>query len=120
MIETSLVLNESDSVLLDASGNGAITMGPGSAWERWEVERTSVNVSVGQPVPVCYILRGYSSDLRNVIDGTYTASLDTSTVAFMVAAGEKVTASFQGGSPGSVASVVFAGKKIVRGDIGYR
>lgn len=119
-METELVLNVSASVVLDSSGNGAVVLGPGSAWERWRVERVSINVSVGSPVPVYYTLRGYSTDLRNVIDGTYSASLNTSTVAFDVAAGEKVTGLFQNGAPGATASVSFAGKLLMRGNIGYR
>lgn len=119
MIETELFLSESESAVLDASGNVDIIMGPSSSWETWNVTRVSVFVSVGEPVPVCYILRGYSSDLRNLIDGTYTATLDTSTVAFDIRAGEKVTASFQGGQAGATATVVFSGKKTLRGKVAY-
>lgn len=125
MADTTLELSMSTSVTLDASGNGDIRIGPNSPFERWEVTVTNVGV---QPVPPatsvvrvakCDILRGYSADSRNRIDGTYDGTLDTSTVSYTVYSGQVITVTFRGGDVGAVATVTLAGSRIVKGRRAY-
>jgi hypothetical protein len=115
-MSTPVLLSQSMSKALDASGNGTIQMGPLSAREVWSPQNVSVSVSTNTLEAFCKIYIGDTPLQRNFIDGTYSGSSGdgSSRVAnSIVKSGQYVWAVWTGGDPLSMATLLVTGTKTV-------
>lgn len=104
-------LNVSGSVTLNGSGSGTVSLGP-NVGQRWSNITASIQVS--QPVtnePMCSLYMGAAATSDNLIDGTYTGSLNSSTNTSNrpLTAGQKIFAVWSGGDAGSRATLTLTG-----------
>jgi hypothetical protein len=113
----SVPLSQSTTTVLNSSGNGTISLGPISAREIWSPQ--TVHVQCQQPVTneaKCTIYVGYSATQDNFRDATWSGSSGDSSSkvnADTVKCGHFVWASWTGGDPGSVATLVVTGTKTI-------
>lgn len=107
-------LNESASVVLDATGAGSARLGPGAAGVVWQVSLVSVFCSVSNPMPIGVLYLG-SPAPSNIKDGTYSAALNstTYTVPVELHAGQYFTMVWTGGQPGATGTVTAQGTKVI-------
>lgn len=111
---TNNPLNEAANVTLDGSGNGTVSMGPVTG-ERWKLTnagvRTNTSSNPAANVPQCRIYIGGAPIDSFFIDGTFTGNLNsTSRVSGIpVGNGQRIWAVWQGGDPGSVATLSIIG-----------
>lgn len=108
-------LNETVSVTLDSSGNGAAGVGPLSARETWFPTTAHVSVSSDVAEAVCNIFQGDAPDQRCFRDATASGSFGDSTdrVTGPLKNPERVWAVWEGGDPGAVASLTVSGTKTI-------
>lgn len=108
----TLPLDESTQIVLDASGNGAVTIGPSYSYQIWKPTQINVLVSSNQKEPVFKYYRGSSIGLTNYLGGTYTGSNDQSDISGQILQpGEVFLCVWTGGDPGALASVGLNGTK---------
>lgn len=112
-------LDERRSVTLDASGNGTITIAPGGARERWEINLITVNTTnvpaLSTNVPSLVIYRAAAIP-GNQLGGTFNALLDTNTDEFLLNMNEGMVFVFSLGDVGSLGTVHIEGVRHVWGD----
>lgn len=109
MADIEYSLNERQSVVLGATGNGTITMRPSNAHERWVITTTVVSVSTNTLEPK------YVTMLNGVeVDSTLTGSGDSSDSVIELNEGSVFTAQWTGGDVGARAVVSLTGKRIQR------
>lgn len=114
---TSVSLYISSSVVLNASGNGTVSLGPLTAREVWHP--ANVHVQANQnPVKeaVCNIYVGDTPTQNNWRDATFSGSSGDSTDAVsadVVKCGWKIWAVWTGGDAGQTATLVITGTKEV-------
>jgi hypothetical protein len=103
-------LEQSGSVLLDASGNGTVEiLVPYS--QRWRITRITVSTVIQiPPIPRCVVYRN-SIAASSIVDGTYTGSQDTSDMnsPTVFEGGEKIVVRWTAGTVGDTATVNIAG-----------
>jgi hypothetical protein len=99
----------SRSVVFDANGRGAITLGPERARERWHITRIAVQAT-GDLVPECRIYRGAESPSA-LIDGTATGNFDISETNLQLQSSEHITAIWSDGSPNGIGTIVVEGER---------
>lgn len=98
---TTLPLNEGSSVVLNASGNGVVTLGPTSTGETWNITKVSViGTSAFSSEPICNVYVD-STAPENFFDGTQTGNQDSSDVTWTILQNGKLIAQFLGGQPGA-------------------
>lgn len=111
-MSTTLPLDESASIQLDGSGNGAVTIGPAYSYQVWTPTQINVQVSSNTSEPVFKYYRGRSIGLTNFLGGTYTGSNDQSDISGQILqAGDVFLCVWTGGDPGAFASVSLNGTK---------
>lgn len=103
------------TVTLDASGYGMVSLSP-SGMVDWRITRIAVRTSQGPmdtPVPTCTVYLGTVSD-GDIIDQTWTGSRDVSDCDVLVQHGTSLITVWEGGVPGSSATVSLYGSQGLR------
>lgn len=108
-------LNLSADVVLDASGNGRLELGPDSGPPYWNVTKYVVSTDrPGQaPVPQCSVYLD-SEDKNGLQDSTYDGSKDATECDIDMQRGQHLIAVWTGGQAGDEASLSVTGWKDVR------
>jgi len=105
-----LPLNESASVVLDASGSGVVRLGPNNASQQWVPTNAACSVSSNNSEPVFVLYNGTPSN-ANRIGGTYTGSNDNTDVnSVTLYPGSVLTGVWTGGDPGATATLSIQGQ----------
>lgn len=104
-------LNTSARVILDASGNGTVKLGPSVRGQILHVMVASVSTSTAVLIPQCSIFIGATATPDNFVDGTYTGNLNSTdrTAALPITAGNYLFAAWTGGDVGAVATLSVIG-----------
>lgn len=112
---TTVPLNASQPVTLDASGNGTAKLGPLSARETWRPTNVHVSVTTNVNEATCTVYVGDSPSASTFRDSSYSGSsgdmLDS--LVDVIAAGWYVYAVWTGGDPGAQATAVVTGTRDV-------
>lgn len=97
-----------NSVVLDSSGRGEITLAPPASGGGWNVELTTVYVStrVAEPTFRLY-LNGVSP--VNLLEGSYSGAQDSSDTSHRVEPGSALVGVWEGGDPGARATLRVSG-----------
>lgn len=98
-------LDEVAKTVLDASGNGQVTMGPGSSRISWNVLLASVYTSSSVSEPTA---RLYLNSLATQIAGTFTGSNDSTSLDIRIRNGRLICV-WTGGDPGATAQMAVNG-----------
>jgi len=106
-------LSESDSVVLDASGNGTLRMMPYGGSLTWLPTIVSVTASSSKAEAQCRVYVGPDTSDQWFIDGTLSGSTGDSTDRVtgrqVDSHGHALWAVWTGGDPGAVATMTVAG-----------
>ena len=99
-------LRESGSVILDGSGNGAVTLTPGML--DWVITRTTITVESTTAEPTFKL---YESNVNaaDFLEGTWVGSLSTSDTTHLVRSGQALIGVWTGGDPGASATLIVRG-----------
>jgi hypothetical protein len=104
-----LPLNESASAVLDGSGNGRVTLGPGNASQQWAPTNAACSVTSNTSEPIFVLYNGSASN-ANRIGGTYTGSNDNTDISGVTLyPGSVFTGVWSGGDPGATATLSLQG-----------
>lgn len=97
---------DAESVTLDASGAGSVTLAPRGC--DWRIDLTTVTTSTSTSTPVATLYTGSISE-SNLLEATYDGSQDTSDTTHWVLAGEQLVCAWTGGDAGARATVRVSG-----------
>lgn len=119
-MSTTVTLDMSNSVTLDANGNGTAKLGPAGAAETWQVANVHVktNQAPGSITheATCYVYAGTSADDTAFADSTFTGSSGDTTdaaAAVPLTVGEWIWAVWHGGDPGAQGIVRVSGSRVI-------
>jgi hypothetical protein len=104
----------SQSVTLNASGNGTVQLGPYYTHERWQLTSVSVSASTNVKEAQCKIYVGSNVSQGNYVDGTLSGSTGDSTgrlAGYVVGHGVYLWAVWSGGDVGAVATMQVQGTR---------
>lgn len=117
MIETTLQLVKSGSAVFTAGGIATVSIQNGSL-ARWEVKLLNISTTSDNDTK-CVVYRGQVSS-RNQIDATEElGNTNTSPVDQTVVPGDVITARWENGTPGAIATFIIEGDEILRGRRAY-
>lgn len=108
-------LRRGGSVVLDAGGNGTVTIFPDTGWQTWEVERVTVRTNQGAtqtPYPQAELfvdLAPVASSSRGATASGQNDVFDASGGPIRVGSADGLTIAWTGGVPGSIATVTVTG-----------
>lgn len=105
-------LSISGQVTLDASGAGALELAVPAATV-WSIQRIAISCTgPTDPMPACYVYDGPAND-ANLLDATWTGTQDVSDFGtpLELYAGEFLTFTWTGGTPGTVATARLIGRR---------
>jgi hypothetical protein len=102
----------SKSVVLNASGNGTVQLGPSFSSDRWRVTNTAVNTSTATAHPTCRTFLGSSAVPSAQLDATFAGDNDSSDTVYELAAGQRVTVQWTGGDNGATATCTLYGERM--------
>lgn len=106
------------SVVLDASGNGAVTLRP--TGEEWAVTLLTVNTASRNVEASARVYKNYVGDAY-LVDSTISASTgDTSDTNHTLTDGESLIVEWSGGDPGTTAYAVVRGQATNFSSGGFR
>lgn len=103
-------LQDTKRVVLDASGTGTVTFGPGRPNEKWTVTRIGVQVSTNVLESQAKIYRG-TVGVGSYISGTVSGSTGDNDDGLEEAlwSGENLSVQWTGGDVGATATVTYWG-----------
>jgi len=113
---TTVPLNETVSIPLDASGNGTAKVGPLTAREVWHPANVHVSVTTANNEAVCTIFAGDAAQQRCFRDATFTGSSGDSSDrvnADTIRTGAYVWAQWVGGDALATATLTVTGTRDV-------
>lgn len=117
---TTVALNTSNAVTLDADGNGTAQIGPTGGSEVWTVDMVHVKTNQAPGAIIseaqCTIYAGATVDDSGFVDATGTGSTGDSTDsagAWPISVGAYIWAVWTGGDPGAQGIVRVTGSKDV-------
>lgn len=102
-------LMESATSIADSNGVATAVLQPLRAFERWRVERVTVQSSSQTLVPTAKIYRGDIADNR-LIDGTYTGTFDHSDTNLRLNNAERLIVRWTDADAGSSCTVTIEGE----------
>jgi hypothetical protein len=115
-VSTRLGLNASASVVLNASGNGTASAGPGLPGVSWQPTSIAVSVSTSNSEAQCNVYLGLSASAGSLLGATATGSTgDSADCEQTVWPGQSLIAVWTGGDPGATATMSVFGAKTVPG-----
>lgn len=111
-------LNEQVSVILDGNGDGTARIAPDEPAAVWYPTVLSVSVATNVNEAQCSTYAGPSTDQQYFVDGTFSGSSGNSTgqISGRVIGRTKlpyIWAVWEGGDPGSQATLVVSGTKAI-------
>jgi hypothetical protein len=103
-------LEEDARVVLDASGNGSVVLGPKRMRQVWKVTSLSVatNSVTDEPIATVY------GPMGTTLGGTYSGSKDTTDLNVTLPYGSRIKVQWTNGDPGAIAIASVQGTVIVR------
>lgn len=112
---TTQILDDGDKVVLNASGNGTVTLAPES-FRTWNV--TTINVRTTQgvtqtPVPQCTVYLGSIGD-EQIIAQTWMGNRATAIGSAIVQPSQPLIVQWTNGVPGTTATVSLYGTMSMR------
>lgn len=115
MVTRQIPLNDSGSVVLDASGNGMASTGPTAQGETWAAGFVAaVHCSSNAAEAQCRLYAGGGASPAYFIGGTVFGSTgDSSSDTPQMQVGQQVFAVWQGGDPGATAYLSINGMRTV-------
>lgn len=117
MADTTLQLAKSGSAVFNASGIAVVSIQNGSL-ARWEVKLLNINTTSDSDTK-CLVYRGQVST-RNQIDATEElGNTNTSPTDVTVMPGDVITARWENGTPGAIATFIIEGDEILKGRRSY-
>jgi hypothetical protein len=110
-------LSVSASVVLNASGNGAVTLGPARPGTSWTPASCGVLVApVSTTVVSSFSLYNGAAQPGNFIGGSYTGdSNSTGLTVSPMFPGQILTGVWEGGNPGATATMTLTGTQSIQG-----
>ena len=104
-MSSSWPLSSGASVTLDGAGAGSVVLGPGRPSEHWSVTRYTTS-GASTTEPSLQVFRG-----AGMIDTTKRGNADVSeqTIPIALHAGEALTFTYTGGTPGAVMVIYLEG-----------
>lgn len=106
----SFPLIAGNSVTLNGSGNGTVSIGPTNAFQTWKPSNAACSVSSNSNEPVFVLYNGPSTDPATRIGGSYTGSNDNTDLSDIVLyPGTVLTGQWIGGDPGATATLSLTG-----------
>lgn len=103
-------LDDGVSVVLDASGNGSVQIGPTRAGQSWLVKVAALQVSTNVLEPTAKLYLGTASP-PNFLGGSYTGSNDADTeLNLPLRRGQRLTCVWSGGDAGARATLSITGE----------
>lgn len=103
-------LNVTQSVTLDANGNGTIVLAPARPYEEWHVTSTSIRVDNSATVPSITLFNAAQS---TQIDTSKLGLFNTSGVPYTLHQNEQLFVTWSGGDPGGIGTVSLIGTDII-------
>lgn len=114
-MDVEYALSENGTVILDANGNGAVTLRPSNAHERWVITTTVVRTSTATRIPTYSTFLNASGVTGGTpVDTTSTGNRDSSDTRIELNEGSFLTGVWLGGDAGATASIAVTGKRIQR------
>ena len=103
-------LNDFGSAIVPASGVVSVSLGP-NLGQRWVVTAAAVSTSTAVKVPQANIYIGGAAVPANLVDGTFTGNLDSTskTAGFIISAGQSIIAVWSGADIGATATLSIIG-----------
>lgn len=99
----------SDTRTADANGKAVCQVQPLRAFEWWHITNTSIS-STSTKIPSCKLYRG-SEAPSSFLEGTYTATFNSTTDPIDLQNGERLLAVFEGATPGAQCTLTVTGDK---------
>lgn len=99
-----LQLDEVANTVLDASGNGSVTLSPRTSRQVWNVSNVAVTGSSVNKIPIAVAYLGTTQ-----LGGTYSGTDDSDPVDVMVWPGQSIRVVWTGGDPGASAAAYVYG-----------
>lgn len=103
-------LQDSKRAILDGSGNGTVSFGPGRPNERWTIQRVSCSVSTNTKEAQFKVYRG-TAGVGSFVTGSVTGSTGDTDDGLNESlwSGETLSAQWTGGDVGAQAVVTYWG-----------
>ncbi len=112
MAQQTRQFRDSAQVVLDASGNGSVRLGPGRHGVQWIIRRIGVQTSTDTTVPIAKVYRGNIGE-STFITGTFVGSFDVDDgLNEELDNGEFLTIAWTGGDAGATATATWSGDEI--------
>lgn len=108
-------LNTYGTTTIGADGRATVTLTPTANLD-WTVTRMAVKTtqdSLATPIPICTVYLGTTSD-GDIVDQTWTGSRDVSDCNVRVQYGSSLIAVWEGGIPGTQATISIIGTQDLR------
>lgn len=106
----STLLYESAQIVLDGSGNGAVSIGPSNSAQTWTPTQINVQVTSNVKEPLFKYYKGRTAGNLNYLGGTSTGSNDQSDISGQILyPGESFYCVWTNGDAGATASVSLNG-----------
>ena len=106
-------LLDAKSATADSTGKATVRVQPLRAFESWRITNTGISSSSTTNVPTFKLYRGMES-ASNLIDATYTATINSSDTVIDLNNGEALVGVFEGADVGSVCTMSVSGEKMGR------
>lgn len=103
-MQSVLQLDQVANTVLDANGNGQVTLSPSSSRTVWNVSTIAVSGSSVNSIPSA---NAYLGSLQ--LGGTWSGTNDADNVGVMVWPGQSIVVKWSGGDPGAAASAYVYG-----------
>jgi hypothetical protein len=100
----ALQLDEVANTVLDANGNGSVTLSPHTSRQVWQVTNIAVSGSSVTKIPIS---NAYLGTLQ--LGGTYSGTNDSDNVTATVWPGQSIRVTWTGGDPGASAAAYVYG-----------
>lgn len=104
------MLLDANTKVADSAGKAVCQVQPLRAFEYWHITNTAVQSTSSTKVPTVKLYRGSESP-SNFIDGSYTATFNTSDTVIDLQNGERLLAVFENADVGSQCTVSVSGDK---------
>lgn len=103
-------LYETKTATVLADGTATVQLQPLRAFENWFISRMTISSTSTALVPTLKVYRG-SVNPSQLIDGTYTGTLNQSDTAIDLPNGQAIIAQWTGATPGTTCTFTVQGRK---------
>lgn len=106
-------LRENVTVTADAAGRAVATLQPLRAFESWRIRGITVASTSTTSIPEARVYRGSESP-SSLVDGTFTGTLDHSSVTVELHNGERLICVWSGVDVGAQCSLTIQGERVIQ------